>query len=260
MKLPVVFLLVFPLLSVHSIDLPPMVKEAVQLELDGRIGEALDRYRTALSTEPALVQDEAVASPLSVRVLSKAAHLSIDLGYGEEAWDLGGRLLAAKNRTAVEAGTLVRMRLLRLQSRVAEAQSLFDAFSKEGTPSEPGTALLAELWRVRNAGSKSTGSVETLLTKVGGPASWVLKGDWARLEGPTEAFGIRVQEIVRIQLGVFKDWGNALTLLDMLREKGWSPFTDVKLNAAGETLHVVYIVSRQPASDKVRLEAQGLLP
>jgi hypothetical protein len=44
----------------------------------------------------------------------------------------------------------------------------------------------------------------------------------------------------------------------MLKEKGWTPFIDVKTGAGGEKLHSVYVVSRQPALDRARLEAQGL--
>jgi len=235
-------------------DLPPMVKEAVALELDGRCSEALDRYRSALSGEPTLARDESASAPLTVMVLSKTAHLSIDLGLGEEAWDLGGRLLAAPNRAAAEAGTLVRMRLLRLQGRGAEALALFSAFSKNWPAASPGMALLSEVWRLRDGAP-----YQALLLASGGPASWVVQGTGSWLVGPSEVLGIQVQDSVRLQLGVFKDWGNALTLVDMLREKGWSPFTDMKTNAAGEKLHMVYVVSRQPASDRARLEAQGLL-
>jgi len=258
MRLPIVCLMLWASSALFSVDLPPLVKEAVQLELEGRSGEALDRYRAALSTEPSLVQDESSSASLTVWVLSKAAHLSIDLGFGEEAWDLGGRLLASPNQGAAEAGTLVRMRLLRLQGRVTEALALFDSYTKDWPLPPPGPGLVSEVWRIRG-GSQGKAPYEALLTRAGGPAAWVLKGDGSWLVGPTEILGIQVQPAVRLQLGVFKDWGNALTLLDMLREKGWSPFTDVKTNPAGEKLHTVYLVSRQPASDKARLESQGLL-
>jgi len=256
----ILWLMLAPLGHLFPLDLPPMVKDAVQLELDGHESEALDRYRAALSAEPLLVEDEAVTKPLTVRVLSKASHLSIDLGYGEEAWDLGGRLLAAKNQQAVEAGTLVRMRLLRVQGKSSDALGLYNAYLKDWPQPTPGPGLLAEVWRLRTTAGKSPGLEESQLKKSGGPASWVVQGAWSWLSSPTEALGLTVQEAVRLQIGVFKDWDNALTLLDMLREKGWSPFTDVKTNAAGETLHVIYVISRQPASDKARLLAQGLLP
>jgi hypothetical protein len=245
--------------ALSALDAPPLVKDAVLLELDGRLGEALDRYRAALSTEPSLVQDEGAAQPLTVRVLAKAAHLSIDLGYGEEAWDLAARLLAAKTQAAVEAGTLVRLRILRLQGKTAEALAFFEAYAKQWPLPAPGPRLLAEVGRIRAAQGKGAGAVEALLVKAGGPAAWTLQGTWLTLPGATEALGLEVQETVRLQIGAFKDWGNALTLVDMLREKGWSPFTEVKTNASGDKLHVVYVVSRQPASDKARLEAQGLL-
>jgi hypothetical protein len=155
---------------VVSLDLPPMVKDAILLELDGHSSEALDRYRAALSTEPALVQDEVVVKPLTIRVLAKAAHLSIDLGYGDEAWDLGGRLLAAKNSSAAEAGTLVRMRLLRLQGKNGEALGLFDSYSKDWPGSAPGPTLLNEVLRLRTAVSKGGGAYESSFKKSGGPA------------------------------------------------------------------------------------------
>lgn len=239
-------------------SLAPLVKEAVQLELEGRLGESLDRYRVALSSVPALVQDEALALPLTVIVFSKAAHLSLDLGYTEEAWDLSARLLAAKNQPSVEAGTLVRLRFLRIQKRWAEGLALFDAYAAAWPLPPPGPSLLLEVQRIRLGSRASTSVVDSLLQKTGGPASWVLSGKASILPGPTEVWDLTVQEPVRLQVGAFKDWSNALTLIDMLREKGWSPFTDVKLGSQGEKLHVVYVVSRQPLSDRVRLEAQGL--
>lgn len=190
---------------------PSVVREALDLELDGRLGEALDRYRSALVSEPALVQDQGAAEDLTVMVLSKAAHLCIDLGYGEEASDFASRLGASKNPRAQQEASAVRARLARLQT---------------------GGRLVS-------------------------PAPAWLQGA-SYLPSAVDALGITVQESVRIQLGAFKEWANALTLIDMLREKGWSPLTDVK-SVNGETLHVVYVVSRQPAQDRVRLTAQGLL-
>jgi hypothetical protein len=239
-------------------DLPTVVKEAVQLELDGHGSEALDRYRAALTTDPTLTQDEAVALPLTVTVLSKAAHLSIDLGYGEEAWDLSGRLLAAKNQAAVEAGTLVRMRLLRLQGKTAAALALYAAYAKDWPQSSPGPGIATEVWRLRTTGGRP-GPDDTVLKKPG-PAFWAVQGTWAWLPSPGDALGLTVQEAVRLQIGVFKDWNNALTVINMLREKGWSPLTEARTSAAGETLHVIYVISRQPITDKARLAAQGLLP
>lgn len=196
---------------------PVAVREALDLELDGRLSEALDRYRDALSSEPTLVQDEAVIQDLTVRVLSKSAHLCIDLGYGEEASDFAARLSASKNPRAQQEGAAVRARLLRLQGKTAAAP----------------------VW-----------------TSV--PATWVNDGSAAYLPSPADALGLSVQDTVRIQVGAFKDWSNALTLIDMLREKGWAPLTDIKNGTAGP-LHTVYVISRQPAQDRTRLASQGLL-
>jgi|GEM_PF-2349377 len=239
-------------------DLPPMVKDAVQLELDGRTDEALDRYRAALSSEPVLVQDEAMALPLTVRVVVKAAHLSIDLGYGDEAWDLGGRLLAAKGRLAVEAGTLVRMRLLRLEGKPAEAFALFRNYQKTW-PGPLGVAIATEARRLREILGKEANQGPPV-DQTEGPAPWVASGNWGWLPGPTEALGIEVAATARLQVGAFKDWANALTLVGMLREKGWSPLMDSKPATAGDSWHVVYIITRQLAMDRARLKAQGLLP
>ena len=192
---------------------PAVVREALDLELDGRLGEALERYRAALTSEPTLVQDEAVSQGLTVRVLAKAAYLSIDLGYGEDAADFATRLAASKDPQAQRQAAAVRARLARLQGKTDAAP-------------DPSPAWLR-------------GSVPLL--------------------SAADAFGVSVQDSSRIQLGAFKDWGNALTLIDMLREKGWSPLTDVKPAANGDTLHVVYVVSREPAQDRARLAAQGLL-
>ncbi len=230
-------------------DLPPLVREAVFLELEGRLGEALDRYRAALLSE----------TP-TVFLLSKAAHLSIDLGYGEEAWDLSTQLLAEKGQKAAEAGTLVRMRLYRIQGKWTEALTLFDRYAAQWPLPAPGPTLLSEALRVRLGAKKSGAPVDSLIQKLGGPSGWVLKGNWSFLSGPTETLGLTVQESVRLQVGAFKDWNNALTLIDMLREKGWSPFTEARTNSQGEKLHIVYLVSRQAASDRARLEAQGLTP
>jgi hypothetical protein len=238
-------------------SLPLVVREAVALELEGKLGEALGRYRAALTSVPSLVQDETMSQALTVRVFSKAAHLSLDLGLGEEAWDLAGRMLSAKNQRAVEAGTLVRMRLLRVQERWAEALELFDQYSQAWPLPPPGPGLLTEVRRVRVSAQKSGAAVEALLRKAGGPASWALQGTLDLLPSPTEAWDLSVTETVRLQVGAFKDWGNALTLIDMLREKGWAPFTDVR-SSGGEKLYLVYVLSRQPASDRSRLEAQGL--
>ena len=241
--------------SAGAADLPPIVGEAVQLELDGRLGEALDRYRAALSTEPVLIQDEAASQPLTVWVLSKMAHLSIDLGYGEEAWDLGIRLLSAKNARASEAGTLVRMRIYRLQSRWSDAQKSFDEYLKAWPQSPPSPLLLSEEEYVQEGVKKPASSLVSFQRV--GPALWTSEGSWEKLLGPADALGLTVRETVRLQVGAFKDWSHALTLINMLREKGWVPFTDVK-TSAGMKLHIVYLISRQPQTDRARLAAQGL--
>jgi len=250
---------IFLVFSLGAQDLPPVVREAVDLELQGRLGEALDRYRAALSSEPVLLQDEGLVQPLTIQVFSKVAHLSVDLGYGEDAWDLAGRLLSVKNQRAAEAGTLIRLRLLRIQDRWTEALALFDEYATAWPLPPPGAPLLLEVQRVRTGSQKSVASIETLVRKNGGPAAWVLDGSVWLLPGPADAWSLKVQETVRLQIGAFKDWGNALTLIDMLREKGWTPFTDVRLTSGGDKLHVVYVISRQAAADRSRLEAQGLL-
>ncbi len=211
------FLALLLVLAAPALADPAIVREALDLELDGRLGEALDRYRAALASEPELVQDETVTQELTVRVLSKAAHLCMDLGYGEEASDFASRLAGSKNPRAQQEGATVRARLLRLQGKPAAAPTWTSA-----------------------------------------AASWVKEGSAAFLPSPADAWGLSVQDAVRIQVGAFKDWGNALTLIDMLREKGWSPLTDIKPGAGGP-LHTVYVVSRQPAQDRARLTAQGLL-
>lgn len=236
--------------------LPPVVQDAVRLELEGRLSEALDGYRTALTAEP-LVSDEDLEAPATVLALSKAAHLAIDLGQGEEAWDLGSRLLGSKNASAVEAGTLVRMRLLRLQGRYAEALAANEAYAKAFPRGESSPALLTEIWRLRSLTGRP-GSVAGLIDQRGGVAAWVVNRQVALVPGPTEALGLVFQEPTKLQVGAFADWGHALTLIDMLREKGWVPQTEVKTGPRGGKLHVVYVVSRQPASDRARLEAQGL--
>jgi hypothetical protein len=236
--------------------LPESVQDAVKLELAGRLDEALEGYRAALTSEP-LVGDEALALPSTVFALSKAAHLAVDLGQGEEAWDLASRLLGSKNADAVEAGTLVRMRMLRLQGRAAEALALNDAYAQAFPHGTSSASLLTEVWRCRLLVGKA-GTVAALVEKRGGTAAWVVKNDAELLTGPTDALGLSFQEPTRLQVGAFQDWGRALTLIDMLREKGWVPQTEVKTGPKGEVLHVVYVVSRQPATDRSRLEAQGL--
>jgi hypothetical protein len=167
-------------------------------------------------------------------------------------------LLGAKNRAGVEAGTLVRMRLLRLQGKTTQARSTFDAYIQAWPLPGPGPGLLAEVRLDALTLGRSSAAVESVLGNQKGPAAQVLQGDWSLLRGPTEPLGISVQEVVRIQVGAFKDWPNALTLVDMLREKGWSPLTDVKPGPGGTKLHSVYVVSRQPQADRARLAAQGL--
>lgn len=238
--------------------LSSQVKDALQLELEGRLSEALELYRAALSSDSLLVQDEALAQADTVLVLSKAAHLSIDLGQGEEAWDLGGRLLASSNPRAREAGTLVRMRVLRLQGRWTEALDLYQVLVAWLAPQAPGPQVVAEAWRLRSLSRQLSTGLLALIEGRPGPAHWVVKGQWGAVVGPSEGLRLTVVEPVRLQVGAFQDWGHALTLIDMLREKGWVPFTSVKTGALGEKLHVVYIVSRQPESDRQRLEAQGL--
>lgn len=237
--------------------LPPVVREALNLELEGRLGEALERYRAALSSELAFVEDDSLSTELTVMVYSKAAHLSIDLGFAEEAWDLGGRLLAAKNRRAVEAGTVVRMRIDRLRGRWVEALRLFDSYASAWPLPPPQAPLLTEAYLSHKGAGKSLSAIESLLVKTQGPAAWMVADAVALLPSPVDAWGLSVQETVRLQLGAFSDWSNALTLIDMLREKGWTPFTEVKKTTAG-SLHVVYVVSRQPTADRARLEAQGI--
>ncbi len=235
-------------------EVPPSVKEAVQLELAGRLSESLDRYRSALTEEP-LVQDDATALPLTIFVVSKAAHLAMDLGLGEDAWDWGSRLVSARNRQAAEAGALVRMRLLRLQGRIPEALKAYDSFVAAWPQASPGPALLSEVRRAR-AGTKKPGS-DDALKKSGGPALWVLQGDAERLPSPSDVMGLTVVESTRLQVGAFREWGHAQTLISMLKEKGWNPVTEVKVSS-GTRFHVVYVVSRQPKADRARLVAEGL--
>lgn len=258
-RLLLVGLLALSVPGAWSDDLPPILQEAVDLELQGRLTEALDRYRAALSAVPDLLQDEALSDPLTIRVFSKAAHLSIDLGYGEEAWDLGGRLWNSKTQKAAEAGTLVRLRLLRLQGRWTEALAAFDAYAASWPLPPPGAALLTEVQRVLQGSQRTGTTFESLIRKGGGPASWVLDRTMELLPSPSDAWRLNVQETVRVQVGAFRDWVNALTLIDMLKEKGWAPFTEVRTGQDGSKLHVVYVVSRQPEADRARLEAQGLL-
>jgi len=236
------------------------VAEAVRLELEGRLGEALDRYRAALTSEPELLKDEALAQPLTVLVLSKAAHLSIDLGLGEEAWDLGGRLIGAGTPAASEAGTLVRLRILRIQGRPGDGLDLWAQHQKNFPQAVPRPGTLAEVRRLRADAGRSTASLDAALRKAGGPPLWAQTGAWTLVPGPAEALGVAVQPTVRLQVGAFKDWGNALTLIDMMREKGWSPLTEVRTLAGGEKLHVVSVLSRQPEADRARLADQGLTP
>lgn len=167
--------------------------------------------------------------------------------------------MASPSAETVEAGTLVRMRLLGLQGRTADALALFTDFGRRFPQAVPGPSLVTEAWRLRRASGKAADDLVSLLTKREGPGAWVLQGGWRRLPGPAEAWGLTFQETVRLQVGAFQDWGHALTLIDMLREKGWVPFVDLKTTAAGDRLHLVYIVSRQPDSDRERLGAQGLL-
>jgi hypothetical protein len=244
--------------SLSALDLPSGVTDALDLELGGRLGEALEAYRTALASDEALAGDEVASRPVTIWALTKAAHLCIDLGQGEEAWDLGGRLLASPSQEAVEAGTLVRMRLLRLRGRPAEALVLNESYAKAFPKGTSSPSLLTEVWRSRRLAEKPVGSVQSLLEKRGGPAAWVLAGSVSAIPGPVDAWGLSFQEPVRLQVGAFQDWSHALTLVDMLREKGWVPLTEVKTGPGGEKLHVVYVVSRRPDSDRARLEAQGL--
>jgi len=236
-----------------ALELPPLAEEGLRLELEGRLSEALDRYRAALAGEETLADDEDLSRPATVFVVSKAAQLAGGLGQAEEAWDLGGRLLSARNPAAVEAGTLVRMRLLRLDGRPDEALALAAAFGRQFPRVSVGPGLQVETARCRQAAGLPASSVPT-----SGPPAWVRQGPAVLQPDPAEAWGLSVQESVRLQVGAFQDWGHALTLIDMLREKGWVPQTAVKTGAGGEKLHVVYIVSRQPQADRGRLEAQGL--
>lgn len=207
-----VFVLLTVLAALPGHADPQIVQEALDLELDGRLGEALDRYRSALVSEPELVQDETASQDLTIRVLAKAAHLCLDLGYGEEASDLTARLALSKNPAAQRQAAVLRSRLQKLQGASAAAPDAAPAWIKDAAP----------------------------------------------LPSAADAYGVSVQETVRIQLGAFKDWANALTLINMLREKGWSPLTDVKSGPNG-VLNLVYVVSRQPAQDRARLTAEGLL-
>jgi len=237
-------------------EVPASVKEAVQLELAGRLSESLDRYRSALTEEPVLVQDDATALPLTIFVVSKAAHLAIDLGLGEDAWDWGSRLASARNRQAAEAGTLVRMRLFRLQGRGPEALKAYESFTSAWPQGSPGPALLSEV-RLARMGSKKPVGSDDLLKRSGGPALWILQGDADRLPSPSDVIGITLVESTRLQVGAFREWNHAQTLISMLKEKGWNPVTEVKISS-GTRFHVVYVVSRQPKSDRARLVAEGL--
>lgn len=213
-------------LPLGALDLPPTVAEALQLELQGRLDEALDQYTAALSSDEALASDARVSLATTAYALTKAAHLAIDLGRGDEAWDWAGRLLSSEVPAAVQAGTVLKARLLRLAGRDAEAKALAKA-----TPAPPS-----------------------------GPNAWVASGAWWTLPSAGERWGLTITEAVRLQVGAFADWGHALTLVDMLREQGWVPQTEAKVSKAGEKLYVVSVLTRQPEVDRSRLAAQGLTP
>ena len=140
----------------------------------------------------------------------------------------------------------------RLAGNQSKARTLYDNLIKTGVV--PGPGLRAELLKVRLPDHGAASSV----SKENGPASQVAAGNCTQLPGPVDVLGIKVLETSRIQVGAFKDWANALTLVEMLREKGWSPLTQVKTVGSGEKLHVVYVISRQPETDRTRLTAQGL--
>lgn len=229
-----------------GLDLPPAAADALRLELQGRMGEAFDRYLAALSSDELLSDDSDAQRPETIYVLSKAAFLALDLGKGEEAWDLAGRLLSSPVLSGVQPGAVVRLRLLRLQGRPNDAEALIAQLNRRFPQGPWGVSFRNEVAKLRgNEPSpyrdKSAGS------------------DWTLIETPADQWGVPFQESVRVSVGAFQDWGRALTLIDMMREKGWVPLVDIRTNSQGVRLNLVYIISRDPNTDRQRLHAQGLL-
>lgn len=248
MKWPALALVGLLGLPLGALDLPPAVGEALRLELQGRLNEALDQYSAALSTDESLASDTRVSLPATAYALSKGAALAIDLGRGDEAWDWASRLVGSDSPGAVEAGTALKLRLLRLAGRPNDAGSLAAAWTSAHPKASPGPALTDELVRL---GQKRP---------IVGPPAWVASGVWSPWPSAGERWGLTITETVRLQVGAFADWGHALTLVDMLREQGWVPQTEAKVSKAGEKLFVVSVLTRQPEVDRGRLAAQGLSP
>ena len=243
------------LLPSWALELPGTVREAVRLELAGRLTEALEAYRSALSSEESLIQDESAAKSETIYTLVHAANIAIDLGYGEEAAVLATRLKDSPQDEAQFKGLAIQMRLLRLEGRPQDAIQAYEAV-KDHTSCPVSVRVERErsLELLKQAPESSPSKAAA------GPELWWHSGQAQLLPSAADTFGLKVEMAVKLPLGAFRSWDNALTLIDMLREKGWSPLTDVKRTSGAPPLYLVSILSRQPETDRKRLKDQDLLP
>ena len=184
-----------------------IARQALRLELSGRLKEALEQYHVVLLSRDFASENTADSKALRTFLLAKMAWISVSLGEVEEAWDLGGQLVSVGTQESVRSGKLVRLRLQ----------------GKETLP------------------------------------PWPLASAATKLSDPGQLWGSPPGRYWRIQLGAFKTWTHTRTLLDMLVEKGWSPYVEDR-NSTKDRLQAVFIVSHDLGLDLKHLKEQGFEP
>ena len=192
--------------SVTATDLS-VARQALRLELSGRLNEALEQYHVVLLSRDFSAENTADSKALRAFLLAKMAWISISLGEVEEAWDLGGQLVSLGTAEAVTSGKLIRLRL-------------------QGKESSP---------------------------------PWAPPAAAANLSDPGQLLRSLPGRYWRIQVGAFKVWTHTRTLLDMLLEKGWSPYVEDRFSTK-DRLQAIFVVSHDLAKDLKNLKEQGFEP
>ncbi len=105
---------------------------------------------------------------------------------------------------------------------------------------------------------KAGESVHKRLTG-GGIAPWKVPVGWKILADPSGLFPASVASYARLQLGAFRDWSHARTLLDMLAEKGWVAWVEDRV-VKKERLQAIFVLSHSASIDLKQLKDQGFEP
>lgn len=222
------------------------VKAASLAELGGDLTKAYQLYK-------------ALADSSDPLVLAKCGHLAVSLGLIDEAADYSSRLLAQKSASAQQEGTLLKMKVFRLQGRSKLAQKLFEDFSQTSLFTKPSAALLNEALLLYPENSEDWNRLASLMEE-SCPEALARSGSWSFLPDPGELYrNPKSSTAVRLQIGVFRDWGNVQSQVQKLKSSQWVPLVE-KTSKNSKELFILYIMSENPNEDLKKLKAQGYQP